>query len=90
MNERTEPPLDGLPPPGPSELPHAAPDEPHPAEAHALEFDALDGAAPGFRASVLPFPARARDGTPGDGSSPEQPWSAAVAQARVRLLELEA
>ncbi len=89
MNEHTEFPPDGTPA-GSAEMPVAAAGEPHPADAHALEFDATATAAsPALGAKVLPFPTRAGNGASTDESGPEQPWSNAVQQARLRLLELE-
>jgi hypothetical protein len=89
MNEHTEFPPDGTPA-GSTEMPVAAPGEPHPADAHALEFDATATAAsPALGAKVLPFPTRAGNGESTDESGPQQPWSDAVMQARLRLLELE-
>lgn len=89
MNEHSElPPYDVMPA-SPLELPPASADEPHPADAHAIEFDAPpDDAMPDIRATILPFPSRATD-LSSDAHAADQPWSSAVAQARLRLLELK-
>jgi hypothetical protein len=85
MNEHSElPPYDVMPA-SPLELPPAVADEPHPADAHAIEFDA----PPDVRATILPFPSRSADDASDDAHAADQPWSSAVAQARLRLLELQ-
>jgi hypothetical protein len=90
MNEHSElPPYDVMPA-SPLEMPPAAADEPHPAEAHAIEFDASsDGATSDVRATTLPFAFRTTDDASDDAHAADQPWSSAVAQARLRLLELQ-